>query len=368
MIAAVLLSIRLVTAPRVVSGDTFWYARAALRFTGATEGASTDGAAAFMRDQRGDEPDYWVGLVAEIDSRYRAIFASRPLYPLLAAALLPLFGLSALIVVSVGAGIVCSAIAAVTAHHLWHSPIASIAAGILVVALPSGASIAFAYADGVMLAAWSATLALAGAYVRRGGRWRAAAFGIGLAALFMAKSANGMLLTLTIALLAAALVIFERRERMQAVSLAAIALIITGTYLAISPLLGYAGIEDSLQDLATHHFRDPDVADPVGLLLRSDRALLVAAPGMLAAAILPVVASVIGIGGLIQRRTVEAAMWAAAGAASLVLVLLHPITTEIPRLVAPLWLSAALGYGGILTVGWRHLRAERQTATAPRVP
>ena len=147
---------------------------------------------------------------------------------------------------------------------------------------------------------------------------------------------------------------------MQAVSLAAIALIITGTYLAISPLLGYAGIEDSLQDLATHHFRDPDVADPIGLLLRSDRALLVAAPGMLAAAILPVVASVIGIGGLIQRRTVEAAMWAAAGAASLVLVLLHPITAEIPRLVAPLWLSAALGYGGILTVGWRHLRAERR--------
>ena len=209
VIAAVLLSIRLVTAPRVVSGDTFWYARAALRFTGATEGASTDGAAAFMRDERGDEPDYWVGLVAEIDSRYGAIFASRPLYPLLAAPLLPLFGLSALIVVSVGAGIVCSAIAAVTAHHLWHSPVASIAAGILVVALPSGASIAFAYADGVMLAAWSATLALAGAYVRRGGRWRAAALR-SVATLFMAKSANGMLLTLTIALLAAAATSYSR--------------------------------------------------------------------------------------------------------------------------------------------------------------
>jgi hypothetical protein len=366
LIAAVLLSIRLLTAPRVVSGDTFWYARATLLFSGAGETAATDGAAAFMHEQRGDAPESWVRLVAEIDPRYPAIFASRPLYPLLAAPLLPLVGLSGLLIVSLAAGVACAAFAATAAYRIWESAIAAIAAGILVVALPSGASIAFAYADGLMIAAWTATLVLAADYLGRGGRWRVVAFAVALAASVMAKSANGMLLALTFVGLAVVLAIFRNQQRRGAIVLAGVAMAITVTYLGISPLLGFAGIGDSLQDLATLHFSAPDVADPIGLLLRRDRALIAAAPSMVAAAMIPVIACVIGLGALIQRRSVAAMVWAAAGAGSFVLVLLHPITTEIPRLVAPLWVSVALGFGGLLSVALKRLGAMRaSTAEIP---
>lgn len=366
VIAAVLLSIRMLTAPRLVADDTFWYARAAVRFTGAGEAESTERAAAYMRDRRGDDTGYWAWQVTDVDPRYPAIFAARPLYPLLAAPLLPFIGLDALLLVSAAAGIACSAIVATAAHHLWHSATVAIAAGILVIGLPSGGSIAFAYADGVMLAAWSVTLVLAGVHLRRGGPWWAAAFGIGLAATFMAKPANGMLLALTIVVVATALVMFHVQERRRMVTLGAVAFLVTATLLAISTLLGFSGIGESFQDLATRHFQDPDVANPVAGLLHRDGDLLAAAPGMVGAAALPVMASLIGLGGLIQRRSIEAATWAATGASSLLLVLLHPMGTEIPRLVAPLWVSVALGYAGLISLGWSRLVAVRQALAAAR--
>ena len=330
-----------------VSGDTFWYARQAARFAGATDHAAIVDAAGFMTDQRGGDPAYWLDLVDTIDRRYPAIFEARPLYPLSAAPLVPLTGLDALLVVSAIAGLVTAGLVALGALHIWSSAIAGFVAGIAAVALPAGDWFAFAYADGAMLAAWAATLLLAGHHLQHGGRTSAAGFGVAMLATILAKSANGFVLALAIIVVAAVLLVRRSDARGRAVVLAGVASVIGASFLVISSLLGLSGIGESLQDLATHHFRDPDVADPVGALLRRDGHLLAAAPGMIGDAAVPITVALVGLTILLLRPSAVALLWTVAAAGCLLLVLLHPLPSEIPRLLAPVWLSVAIGLGAL---------------------
>jgi hypothetical protein len=53
---------------------------------------------------------------------------------------------------------------------------------------------------------------------------------------------------------------------------------------------------------------------------------------------------------LVAIRRSWAAAWLVAAFASALTVLAHPVTTEFPRLLAPIWVSAALGGG--LWMAW----------------
>jgi hypothetical protein len=71
---------------------------------------------------------------------------------------------------------------------------------------------------------------------------------------------------------------------------------------------------------------------------------------MIGTALVPIGVALAGLTTLASRRSAPATLWAIAAAGSFLLVLLHPLTSEIPRLLAPLWLSVAIGLGGLAAI------------------
>lgn len=354
-VAILVILLRLNATDRVVGGDTFWYARQAAAFSGSS--TAVQDAATFMAERRGDDPATWERTAVEIDPRYPAIFAARPLYPLLAAPLTEPLGLAALQVVSVIAGIACAAAVAASTIGWSGSLLAGVIAGAAVVILPSGDWFVFMYADGLMLALWASCLLVAGQFVREPRAGWLAVFVVLLSALVVTKSANGAVMALALTA-AAALGMFRVGSRGPMVGLAVAACAVTVAYLAVSALLGYSGLAESLQDLATQHFRIPDVANPVGELLARDGALIASVPAMVLDAPLPLTVVALGLAMLLVAGKTLGMLWLIAGVSCAVLVLLHPLPSEIPRLMAPVWLSVAIGLasaGRVALVATRRL-------------
>ncbi len=339
-VAILVILLRLNATDRFVGGDTFWYSRQAAAFSGSS--TAVQDAARFMAERRGDDPAAWERIAVEIDPRYPAIFAARPLYPLLAAPLTEPLGLAALQVVSVIAGIACAAAVAASTIGWSGSLLAGVIAGAAAVILPSGDWFVFMYADGLMLALWASCLLAAGQFVRERRAGWLAVFIFLLSGLFVTKSANGTVMALALTAVAA-LGMFRAGLRDPLVGLAVAAWGVTVSYLAVSALLGYSGLAESLQDLATQHFRIPDVANPVGELLVRDGALISSVPAMVLDAPLSVIIAAVGLAILLVVGKTLGVLWLIAGVSCVVLVLLHPLPSEIPRLMAPVWLSVSVG-------------------------
>jgi hypothetical protein len=115
----------------------------------------------------------------------------------------------------------------------------------------------------------------------------------------------------------------------------------------VSRMLGLPSLEDTLQDLATRHFARPDVPDPWGLLVRTNRRLWgdqldrwwgVPQP-------LPVVlaACLVAVGTLRRAGVV----WALVALSAIGIVVLHPLSSEYPRLLAPAWLVVCAAAAGV---------------------
>jgi hypothetical protein len=135
-----------------------------------------------------------------------------------------------------------------------------------------------------------------------------------------------------------------------------------GLHVAKAPL-GQPGVLDSIQDLLTDHFTRPDVAAPlVELVLVDLRQLPRWLAGLLVA---PVEVGLVVIAAIALVRFAGAVglPWLSGATATLLLVFVHPVTSEIPRLLAPIWVTVAIG----LVVAGRHALvrvAARETATA----
>jgi hypothetical protein len=371
VIAGLLFLARYEDPRRVASGDSFWYMRQALVFTGTDpEVARIEAGRQVCRDlnrssrARGETPTCKNYVTAGFSPRYAAIFDSRPGYPLFAAPFVAMLGLWTGMMT---ATLILALLAAVLAYlAVWLASglrLAGMLAATVPFVLPTGFAMTRMLTESGVFAGYLAVLLGATLVIRR----RRAGLLLVVAALawlFAVRSASGMAMALTL-LAAGALTALGRRHRWPGAMLGATGLLSVLVWQLLSRVLHLPGLNDTIQDFATRHFKArPDVADPIGWLIERNLdfwpdqlALEFAAPGTLAAFLFAVVV-------LVLRMRAVAALWIFTGLTGLMMLLAHPVDTEYDRLMAPIWLpvACAFGYAAALAIGHR---PERPAAPQP---
>jgi 4-amino-4-deoxy-L-arabinose transferase-like glycosyltransferase len=335
--------------PSHASGDSFWYARLALEARGKTDADATQLAANFIvHEGRGTDPGVYVDLVRTIDPRYPAIFASRPVYPLIVAGLLQFADID--VAMALGALLAGAAFAVLFGGFIWRVTGSLAAAGggvALAFILPSGKWFAFMYADGWLFTFMVLTLALATNYLRFSRRVDLIGVGAAIGLAYLTKPANGVALVVALVVLGMAASVSRHPQRGAAVRLGAAAALIGVVQLACFAVLGLPGFATTLQDMFTLHFTFPDVSEPLPRLFARDAEVV---PWLLAFPIREPLLAFVGAGllvPLLRWNDLSCGLGLVVGLVSLPVVLVHPVTSEVPRLLAPIWISASLG-GGLL--------------------
>ncbi len=328
--------------------DTFDYTSVALQAAGYDRVSADKAAIRFAHGYTApgfisDPPVYDARLESRTfePRRYRAIFDSRPLYPRVAALFVPWFGVNAMIVASALGGWLFAVALGLSVELLTQSKLLSLAAVAAAFALPLGVWLIGLLAEGWMLAFWTAGLGLATAYARQRRLSLLTAFGLACVLLALTKSTNAV--PLAIALLTIALFALVGRCGSAAalLHLAAVASGVVVAAVAVTAWLGLPGFKDGVQDLLTEHFTKPDVASPWLPLARlafhgTIEVVRDAAPALwliLAFAAIP----------LLRAARGAVVLWAVAAAASMLLFVIHPATSEMPRYLAPVWISVVIG-------------------------
>lgn len=344
------------------SGDAFWYARMALEYSGASREDATSAAATFIVGEgRGDDPAVYVRYADTVDPRYPAIFESRPLYPLIASTIVPVAGLrAAMALAALAAGVAFAMAFGWFVQRFTGSLAAALAATSLAYVLPSGQWFAYMYADGWMLVFATLALAFGCVYLGDSRARYLSAFAASFVLLHLTKPANGAVLGVSFLLLGVGAWIVGSPNRRPAAILATASLTIALAHLGAFALLDLPGLETTLQDMFTLHFSQPDVLNPLERLLRRD----VEVAGMALRFPLQEPGTVLFlavlVAPLVAIRRIWAAVWLIGGFAAVLTILAHPVTSEFPRLLAPVWITAALGAGLWIT----HLLSSVKAQTA----
>jgi hypothetical protein len=355
------------TASAHGSGDTFWYTRMALTFAGEPRSDATVKAAQFVVDLgRGTDPGSWIKLAETIDPRYPAIFEARPLYPLVASLFVPSLGVNAMIAAALLGGVAFAVALGLSVRLMTGSAAAAVAAVVVAYILPSGGWLAFLYADGWMFAVWTAAIGLAIAHAVAGSRTSFAGFIAALAVLLETKSANGLVLVAALCALAilAHAGRWETHARVRHLAIAGLA--IAGCQAIVGWLVGAPGLDVTLQDYFTRHFSISDVQDPLRLLLRRDLSIMPRLVVGWLTSPLPVLCAAAGLAALAWLRSTGSMVWLTAAAATLLTVLIHPQASEFPRLLAPVWISVAVGFVVVAMTTKRRIAAKSGPAQIPR--
>ena len=359
-------------SPARASGDTFWYTKAAFQIAGSHDDEAAQSAATFTVAVAGHgSVAGWIAAVHTVSPRYQAIFAVRPFFPASGALLIPVFGSDAMIVSTFVGGVLVGVVLGLFVLRVTRSRWASLAAVVLVYVLPSGRYLALVYADGWMLTLWVACLAVASLYLLEGRRTYLLALGVLAGLLALTKSANAVVLAVTLVGTALASVVVRGSERRRALSLAAVGSGVAGFDVVGFALLGMPGVTETIQDMFTGHFTRPDVPSPLTRLIQYDvRSLRTWIRGLVGNPITIVVVAVAAT-KLATARTLWAIIWLLGAASTILVVLLHPVGSEIPRLLIPIWPTVSIGLAlwlPTLARSWRqvvsHGRAHRQVPGA----
>jgi hypothetical protein len=230
-------------------------------------------------------------------------------------------------------------------QRLTGSLAAALGATCLGFVLPSGRWFAFMYADGWVLVFATMALAFGCIYLGDSRARYLSVFLSSIVLLYFTKPANGAALVVGFVLLGLGAWIAGSPSRRPAATLAAASLVIGLTHLAALTILDLPGLETTLQDMFTLHFTQPDVADPLERLLWRD--LEVAGMALRFPLQEPMTVLVVAglVAPLVAIRRSWAAAWLIGGLAAVLTILAHPVTSEFPRLLAPTWITAALGGG-----------------------
>ncbi|MFI1992254.1 hypothetical protein [Actinoplanes sp. NPDC020271] len=215
--AALLFTVRYYGPEKRTSGDSFWYMRQALIFTGVdAETARKRAEALILEDYNRAGGDRTTYDTSTAKPRYRAIFDSRPGYPLFAAPFVAVLGPWTGMI---AATLVLALVAAVLAYlAVWLASglrLAGILASVLLFVLPTGFWMSRMLAEAGVVAGMLAVL-LGAMLVRRG----RLAGGIPLIVaaltwLFAVRSASGMAMSLVL-LATGALTLAHRASRRRA--------------------------------------------------------------------------------------------------------------------------------------------------------
>ena len=310
--------------------------------------------------------------VPEASPRYEAIFAGRPAFPALAAALLPSLHSRAFTVVTLALAVASGLALFVGALSLTGSAVAAAVATGALYAVPAGVWITRIGPEGgamlgTVLAVQGISSALRPAPTvpdagtpgastgtstaarvaphRTPRWWGAALFVVGLLVTFAFKSANALVLVAVVASLLLALAAVRRA--VTPLVLAAVAGACGVVLVGLNGLLHWPGASVTLQDTFTNHFIHPDVRSPWRLLLRADHRILdafVRDAGKVGLLVLVCVAVLV----LLMRAPSCALPWAALAPCGALVALAHPVSSEFPRLVLPLWVPVVVAMGVVV--------------------
>lgn len=366
------------------TGDTAQYARVAYRFAGdAPTVARLEGLrlrCTYWRDVRRvpnggytpavQIPPSFVGPqcvarsrpVTPADRRYEAIFDARVAYPALVASTLPLFGRGSFviwtIVLAIAAGILVAWVCRLLGGGRW----ASVAAALAAYVLPTGLWATRLGPEGGMYA--GTLLAVGGAVLLDRqviARWKGmVAVVSGIVIAFLFKPADGIAVGAALALAAAIAIVAQRAVRAWRPLVAAA--VTTVACILGSSAFGAPGLAASLDDTFSRHYQRPLPAHPWHQLWRTDVEVL-RRLGLYTWPWFALLLAVVGIGYAVARAGLRAVPVAMLALVAVVVVLAHPVTSELPRLVAPLYLAVAVGLGLLTEDAYALARRRRRAST-----
>ena len=306
---------------------------------------------------RGEKPPCVVYDQSRVADRYIRIFTSRPAYPLIASVFVPAFGVwRGMMVATLGLAVLAALLAYLAVWLATGRRFAGLAASVLLLLLPSGYWVTRVLAEGATAVGYFGVL-LGVTLI-----WKRRTYsGLALATaaflwLFAARSANGLALALT--LLAAGILMLLTRfpYRRGALLTGGLALVALAGWVVVSTALRLPGLNETIQDFASVHFRRPDIPDPYTWLYHKNLTFwprlwdekIVTSPW-------PVFAFLLSVPILFRKLRQTAWVWLISATNGLILLIAHPAFGEYDRLMSPLWftVSCALGWAIALAVSWR---------------
>ncbi|AEV85286.1 integral membrane protein [Actinoplanes sp. SE50] len=337
---------------KIVSGDSFWYMRQALMYTGLTkQEAHTEAARQICREinrslvANGHRPECVEYTLAGISPRYIAIFDSRPGYPLFASPFVAVLGAWTGMM---AATMVLALLAATLAYlAVWMASglrLAGVLSAVAMFLLPTGFLMTRMLTEGGVMAGYLASI-IGGMLVLRGRRSGFAIIAASLVWLFAFRSASGMAMALAL-LAAGALAALRREHRRTSLILVATGAVAVLGWQLLSSLLHLPSLNDTIQDYATGHFTaKPDVPHPISWLI--DRDLDFWPTQLKAELTVPTTLAAFGfaVAVLIIKMRPYAPLWIFTGLTGVMMVAAHPLKSQYDRLMLPLWLPVALAFG-----------------------
>ncbi len=351
--------------------DSYWYTRQAVTYAGAGAPQAAAAASAIECASRngyarevGMRPHCHHYPAGQPNPRYVQIFTTRPGFSLLAAPLVRLGGAWRGMMQATALAALLGALALYAAvRALGGSRIAGIASPVLLFLLPSGYWITRMLPEGAMLAGCLVTgVGATMLWPRDGagdgasgapGRGRMigglALAAAGLVCTYAIKSANGFLLSAVLLAGGAGLAGWKRLRAPGAVSwptawaVTAVGAAGTVGWLIVSTAAHLPSFTDTIQDMASRHFRGRLTPSPVMYLLRRDAWFL---PHWCLVVLqdkwwLPLVAA--GVAALVWTCRYRAVPLLLIGVTGPLAVAAHPIGSEADRLVLPVWLPVITG-------------------------
>jgi hypothetical protein len=360
VVAALAFAAHFSSSPRRASGDTYYYLSQALAFAGVPPDQARQQAGevvcAEVHREHLRNPTFPDCTRYEVNppQRYVRIFTSRPGWPLL---LSPFVGLLGPWRGAVVATLLIALLAAVLVHTALRQvtgPFAAAAGAVAFSLLGTGTWAAWLLPEGAVFALTA--LALLGATIwLRGSRKGPLVVMVAVALLYACKPANGA--AMSGALLAAGLVLAVLPGgRRRAVVLAGIGAAGIGGWALLSRLAGLPSLEDTLQDLATRHYLQPDVPHPYLRLRNMNEQLWTVQLGRWLE--IPQPLPLLVVACLVAVLTLRKAglLWALVALSAIGIVTLHPLVSQYDRLLAPAWLGVCAGVAGLVDRLVRGLR------------
>ncbi|MGO4120327.1 hypothetical protein [Arthrobacter sp. YAF16] len=285
--------------------------------------------------------------------QYQAIFTPRVGFPLLSIPFMRLLGeREGMWLVAVAgtaiAGLLMARLARMAGLNLVPSLLVQAAFYALPASIPHGVAL---LAEGPTLAS-ALVMAIGMAHVLRGSRGRGTALLVlGLGLVFFFKYSSAVLLCLSFLLVCVGLLIFKTYRRYSQIRLGiVIATVLIVTSLAVNGLFGFPGLNESLQDTFTDHFRHPPVDDPFSLLIVLEGDFLWRFLMDLPANAAYLLVFVVGVWGYVRamrEKLLPPAGWAGVALSlyGILSVVGHPVYTQAERLGSSLWVGVAIGIG-----------------------
>ena len=194
---------------------------------------------------------------------------------------------------------------------------------------------------------------------------------IGLVATILMRPSSGVLLAAAVGgasmLMIATELMRHRRVDRAVTSLAGVCVTVVALWQVLANMLDLPGMRETVQDMFTRHFTQPDVPDPWLRLWEANKEYWPAqiegwlnggVPLAAASVLAFLVATVYVVPRALPAR--DALVWLAVGTTGLVTVAVHPVWSEVDRLMIVTWLP--------LVVGLAMVARRRSTVEAPAEP